>query len=473
MTVPSVDQRSHVRRRLPMRWVRFVALGCALAGFGVAVVCVVRPEERFRPAETVAEVQFRVVPKFAPTAESLRRHLLSTDSLSLVWKELRRNSAETADSERESDIVEWRRRLRVEIDTEQIGDRRSVRIVWPGTDDAELGAKIVDALARHYADEISAERWYGSVDRLRTKVNDLDSAVKDVLGSARQQVLRQDSISTLAEPIEPRHGLGRIETLASGRYEALLARRARLAATMQPEHPELQSLDTELAAISTTRGPEPTIVLAAAAESPDESDASAPQLIAPNAPAPVTTRKKNGNGGSSPGAKPSPSKDEAVRRLEASRRELQTQMDAMLLPREAEFPVIVVNQVGMHVGHLRPIWYAGVGMLSLVVAAACSFSRIERPNAGPTPILESPIAVSKIDAPPVQEASVSPTLAVVAGPQLAALPEEESAPAAPSDPLFHEAGSVEARLAAPVLAVVRRRRPAVASHSQDLLRRAA
>lgn len=381
------------------RWTRFVVVALVLAAIGGVLVDAAKPDRRFRAPEVTASVQVRVLRNSAPTAESLERRILNNEELQDLWDDFFAAEAGKSDVRRDAELVEWRRRIRIEVDSGPIGDLRSIRIMWSGRDDLEMGAAIVESLARRFSDEVSADRWYGSVDRLRTHVRDVESAAKD-LASSR---LRQASSNGFQSNVAP-------------------------ASSFEPV--------------------------------PDER-MNAPLLIAPNSdgPAPAAVEKpkpKKIAFPSSPAATAARSAQDPARRLATATASLRREMDEMLLPQEAEFPVVTLDRVGFSVAHLRPFWYAGVGLLSFLFAAVVSVSRVATAPAAPA---QAPAAEVKADA---DEVTIAPAPLESDTPSASCAesstdfePTEDSS--APSDPYFHSACEVEARLAAPILAVVSRR----------------
>ena len=402
--------------------------------------------------ETVAEVQIRVVPKLAPTPEVLERRIFSNDALVDVWNEVGSDDEVAVGTSknnvaRETELTRWRSRLRIELGGEQSDDRRTVRVIWSGLDDLPLGTSVVELLAERYADDLSADRWYGSIDRLRTKIKGVEIATKQLLNSGRSPDRIGPGVTESAPHRFP----------DGNRYRELLARRAALASTMQPDHPELQAAEAALEAAERAFST-PAVVVLTSAASEAEAGPDAPRLIAPNtanslpqgeSPKPIVVTAGQIN--------------VAGKRLEAALVDLQTQMDDILLPREAEFPVVTLDRVGMHVGHLRSFWYFGVGIFGLVFATAVSMTRStsERPSPHLVAVEEVPVADVVGDT-----SSRRPTSEVgvrVDPPSEEASPEELvaaelEAAESPSDPFFRSEVEVEQRLAAPVLAVVTRRR---------------
>jgi len=371
-----------------IRWTRLVVVALLLAAIGVVIVDFAKPERRFRTAETTASVQIRVVRNASPTVESLERRILSNNELQDLWDDFFAKETGSDQARREAELVEWRRRMRVEVDSGPIGDLRSIRIVWQGPEDLDMGAAIVESLARRYADEVSADRWYGSVDRLRIQVRELEAAAKEV-GAARQaQASSTDSTSDIAHT-----------------------------ASFEPV--------------------------------PDER-LNAPLLIAPNSdgavPAAIEKPKpKNVVFPPSPAATAARGSNDPARRLTSATASLRREMDDLLLPREAEFPVVTLDRVGLNVAHLRPLWNVGVGLVSLLAALAISVSRVEIVVAAAS----SPLPHVEVAPAPIEPTSNFHPIHIA--------PESDEPTTVAIDPMFHTAAEVERRLAAPVLAVVSRR----------------
>jgi hypothetical protein len=454
--------QSSPSRRIVFRRLRFVAVAAACAVLGWILVEFVQPERRFEVVDTVAEIQIRVVPKLAPTPETLERRILSNEALVATWNEIRsdvagQTSSSSKSSARESELARWRSRLRIELDGEPSDDRRSVRVIWSGLDDLALGTSVVELLAERYADDLSADRWYGSIDRLRTKIKGVEIAASQLLKSARTPEQIGSGVSASGSQPYP-------DDL---RYRDLLARRAALAATMQTDHPELQAAEAAVEEAERSFASPPVVVLTSALDGP-EAAPIAPRLIAPNS---ATSLPPSGSRSSA--TPPVGNFAIAGDRLEKALAELQTQMDDVLLPREAEFPVVTLDRVGLHVGHLRPFWYIGVGLLSLIVSTAVSISRSssQQPNSQPAEVMETPVAETAVNISAQQSASdvavsIEPPTEDVAA-------DELEATESPSDPFFRNESEVEMRLAAPVLAVVTRRRKMHAAKSKNDRRRAA
>jgi hypothetical protein len=482
--------QSSPSRRFAFRRARFIAVALACAVFGGILIEIMQPERRFQTVETIAEVQIRVIPKLAPSVEALERRIFSHEALVATWNDLRAESAGGAgtaakNEAREAEISRWRERLRIELIGEPIDDRRSVRVIWSGLNDLPLGTSIVELLAERYADDVSADRWYGSIDRLRTKIKGVEIASKTLLKSSRAEKQAEPRVSTTSTRTRPNADLPHIEVLQSAagdastthfpsdsRYREFLARRAALAATMQPNHPELQAAEAAVEEAERAFASPPVVVLTSA-ESGSRDVASAPLLIAPNSANPLPSSASTKQAVASAG-----SFDDAGKRLETALQELQTQMDDVLLPREAEFPVVTLDRVGMHVGHLRPFWYAGLGLLSLVVATAVSISRtaVQVPSPQPAPIVAGPIDAGPIDEYPVAVSAEQPRAAAetpVEPTPKETLSDEAESPDVVADPYFRNEADVELRLAAPVLAVVTRRRSPAAQESEFESRRAA
>jgi len=340
---PPRDERSPIRP-IAFRKGRFIAVLLVLVVVGVALVDGFQPERRMRTVETVAEIQIRVVPKFAPTTEALERRILSGGFLQGAWDDINHESStgarRTPSAERDADFKLWRSRLHIELDGEAIDEYRFVRVIWSGLDDLSVGAAVVESLAQQYADEISADRWYDSVDRLRAKVK----AVESASGSA----------ST----------------------------------------------------------------------------------------------------------------------LKTATRDLQLQMDEMLLPREAEFPVVTLDRVGMHVGHLRPIWYAGVAVLSLSIAAIVSVRKTTFVESAPVPAAPEPTTAERSSA-AIESPNVAPIASTHQSPPQSDYGVEIEQAEIETATHFESAADVESRLAAPVLAVVSRSRRRARHDRQVGHRRAA
>lgn len=408
-------------RSFTIRWARLVVVALLLAVVGVVIVDFAKPERRFRAAETVASVQVRVVRNAAPTVESLERRILSNDELQDLWDDFFAADDAAPTDKREAELVEWRRKLRVDVDSGPIGDLRSIRITWTGLDDVEMGAAIVESLARRYADEVSADRWYGSVDRLRAEVRELEAAAKEFAAARLSQASSNFGESTVA-PV----------------------------ASFEPVPDDRMNAPLLIA-------PNSDGALPAAVEKPKPKKIAFP-------PSPATTAAR-GSG-------------DPARRLTAATVDLRRQMDDMLLPREAEFPVVTLDRVGLSVLHLRPLWYGGVGLLSLIVAAVVSVSRVsvKVSAAAPTPRHDVDAALeqkeARIAAPVDEPEQVPAAESIVIVPANKSFePAEE--PAVARDPYFHSAAEVEACLAAPVLAVVSRRAQPIATVAPRPNRRAA
>jgi hypothetical protein len=182
---------------------------------------------------------------------------------------------------------------------------------------------------------------------------------------------------------------------------------------------------------------------------PDER-LNAPLLIAPNSdgavPAAIEKPKpKNVVFPPSPAATAARGSNDPARRLTSATASLRREMDDLLLPREAEFPVVTLDRVGLNVAHLRPLWNVGVGLVSLLAALAISVSRVEIVVAAAS----SPLPHVEVAPAPIEPTSNFHPIHIA--------PESDEPTTVAIDPMFHTAAEVERRLAAPVLAVVSRR----------------
>jgi hypothetical protein len=315
-----------------MKISRFLLVAGVVAGVLAGTVYFLRPDRWFGEAAVAAVVEVRVVPRFAPTEESVRRDIVSDAYLGAAWNRFRvvkpdevadANDVLTADrySERQAQVEAWRGQLEVSIEPNFTDDHRRIRIAHRGESQLATSGELVQFLAARYAGELSAARWYDAAEGLRTAQNQLQSATTALIDAAQ------------------------------GR------RAANKSAVLQ----------------RTTMA---NIVRTAAVE----EKATAPKLIAPNVveiSGPTAIPTADATSKSVEGVTPTDATREAASAefaqaelaVAAADAALRKQLDAVLAPQAAEFPVVIGEAVGQHVGQSASTWYFSAALIGLMAAA--------------------------------------------------------------------------------------------------------
>lgn len=378
-----------------MKISRFLLVAGAVTGLLAGTVYFLRPERWFGDAAVAAVVEVRVVPRFAPTAESVRNEILSDGFLGAAWNRFRvirpgevadANDVLTADrySERQAQVEAWRGQLEVSIEPNFTDDHRRIQVVHRGESQLATAGELVQFLAARYAGELSAVRWYDAAEGLRTAQNQLQAATAALVDAAQ------------------------------GRRAA-----------------------NKSAALPFARN---TNVVRTAAI---EAEAAAPKLIAPNVveiSGPTAIPTADAISESAGGATPSDANREAASAefaqaelaVAAADAALRKQLDAVLAPQAAEFPVVIGEVVDQHIGQSASTWYFSAAIIGLLAAAI-----IEAIKSRGT------LAISR-HANVLEEATVAPATTPVA-----------STPSAPH--IIQTPDDAAIAVKAPLVAVVRRR----------------
>jgi len=292
---------------MPIR--RFAWYGVPLITLAVVGVALVEPERRLAQPNVAAVVEMRVVPRFAPTLDSVRSQVLGGAALESVWPRMRLaegaapSAAELID--RDAELATWRTHLDVETDNHFDDDRRRIVVRWIGAAATAEAATIVESLAMRYAGEISAEQADDQIEKVRRADANVASAARELL----------------------------------------------------------QLGDEERSAANSKREPWYTTVVVAG-EQDIEGAAPEPLLIDPHAG--VSTTESAARETVAVAAVDPVRRAEVVRQMERSLVQLRAAVDGLPLAKHAEFPVVATNVEGLHLAHRRSVWYAG----STAVAAA-------------------------------------------------------------------------------------------------------
>lgn len=342
----------------PLRLLFVCLLTSAL---GVAVVHETEPERNFDRPTIAADVEVRVVPRLVPTADAVRREALSSDNLAAVCRRLKKVASQSA-SPAESSISEtiglWRRHIAVEVHDVGDPDRRRIRFLAEGFSDAEQAAAVVEAVATHYSGNLSAERWYASVDRLRAAEEACDVA-------ARELLVAVERAKPIANTVERREGpnlLSTVDPADSVRREMsrLVELRSQLMESLQPAHPQILALDARLVNLQATASAMSPIRRLSA-----EAEADAPAIAEPADSDRATSEaaaKQSERTAASLAAVSA-----ATSRLITLRTAVHQELNSMLDPAAAEFPVVAASASGISLWSKRETWYAVAGLSGLVV----------------------------------------------------------------------------------------------------------
>jgi len=280
-----------------------------LAAVGVTLV---QPERRLAQPDVVAVVEMRVVPRFAPTLESVRSQVLGAAALESVWSRLRLpDDVEPTNEEltsRTAELTKWRKHLVVELDNNVSDDRRRVIVRWIGAAATAEAATIVDSLALHYAGDLARNQKDDQVERVRRAEISVESAARELI----------------------------------------------------------QLSDETRAAARSVSGPWFSTVVVAG-ERDIENDPPAPLLIAPQLNAAPASSEAVRESVDVAAVDPA-ARDGAVRHLEQTLTALRSAVDDLSSARHVDFPVVATGVEGLHLAHHRSIWYVGATAAATAVA---------------------------------------------------------------------------------------------------------
>ena len=336
-----------------MKVSRFLLTATACGALFAGILQFVQPSGWFAPPSATVVVEVRVVPRFAPTAASVRQTILSDTYLNSAWHRFHDvgtsvaepTDAETpqAAAERLARLTLWRERLEVEIEPHFVDDQRQIRIRCAAGDDLASAGELAQYLAVRYAGELAATRWYDAVDRLRVSQQQYRMSGDQLLTIVHQAVAANKSADLRA----PFADVKSIWTVASTVEEPIAPR---LIAPNQDGEPaaDAGSAATKSAAIK-----------------------QVPLL----AEAPVERAKIAGL--------------ETAKLVQIERQfltaggEMERRLADMLAPQSAEFPVVATEIKGFHLGHVAGFWYAVAVVVGLAVAAVVERMRAKATNGIP------------------------------------------------------------------------------------------
>ncbi len=343
-----------------MKVSQFLLTATTCGGLLAGLLHFAQPTDWFAPSSATAVVEVRVVPRFAPTAASVRQSILSETFLNSAWHRFHDvgtsitepTDAETpeAAAERQAQLKRWRERVDVEIEPHFVDDQRQIRIHCEAGDDVASAEDLVQFLAVRYAGELAATRWYDAVDRLRISQQQYKSSGDELLTIVHQAIAANKSAGT-----QPSTG-----------------------ATMEVR---------TVAAVS--------------------DDSGAPRLIAPNQDASPAFDARSSNAGRTPvkaaplvaqsPAEPTSIAGPATAKLVQAERQflsaggaMERQLTEMLAPQSAEFPVVATEIAGRHLGHVQGFWYAVAALAGLIVAAGAEWLRAKNASRGNATIGAAP-----------------------------------------------------------------------------------
>ena len=373
-----------------MKVSRFLLTATACGGLLAGILHFAQPTSWFTSPSATAVVEVRVVPRFAPTAASVRQTILSESFLNSAWNRFRNigtSVAEPTDAEapevaveRQAHLTQWRTQLDVEIEPHFVDDQRQIRISCAAGDDIVSAGELVQFLATRYAGELAAARWYDAVDRLRvsqqqykTSGDELLAIVHQAVAANKSAVLRMPSADSDA-----------IRTVASSDDEAGAPR------LIAPNNDAGPTFD---APIQIAAPP-------AAKKVPFVSDV-------------IVERKKDvGVDTARLGL--------AERQFLTAGGSMERELSAMLTPQSAEFPVVATAIEGRHFGHVQGFWYAVAALAGLTVAAIVEWLRAR--NAGIQVMNEAALVnpLSRY----VEPAAATATVELPAAPSFIRTPED-------------------------------------------------
>ena len=396
-----------VVRRNSSRLTRFllVALLASLAAW--AVVDTTAPELLYGSGEAAAEVSLRVVPRLTPTADSVRRRVLSTEQLRDVVARLKQASPSIILAEANEEIIfeRWRRLLAVEVRAGSDAQHIRVRFLAPTAGRVRESSALVETIAAQYAGQLAAERWYEAVDRLRAAEQISDAACDDLIAQiqglappARAALLN----STHFETVDEARSYATAAQSVDRELLRLIRVRAQLLENLQPAHPQVQAVDARLNALQLAGAG--THIRRMSGEG-ELSLPNFPSLVAPSEAAPL----KSAVAAPSVADEVSLPTAELIRRWQEARAGVQSCLDDLLAPASAEFPVVSTVVSGLQLWELRNFWRLAAVMLGLIVGLiAVTPWRKSSSAVAPSLPIESapsePIASAKPVAAPIRSA---------------------------------------------------------------------
>lgn len=416
------------------RWGRGCLAALLAAALGFAAVEFLSPEQHVGSGTVAAEVSVRVVPKLAPSADAIRRSMLTNDHLREVAARLRDGNGTDSAAKKADDAAtfeRWRRQLIVDILPTQSPERRRIRFsALAGGRPAEAAA-LAETIAVLYAESLTSERWYASIDRLRSAESAADATFDRLLDSLRNNTTARtaprDSGKSLAKsgaaaraipvrlPAAEAAPLAATQTELDRELHRLIRQRSELLETLQPAHPQIVALDARLNALQVAGAATHVRRLSNEVEVdltlPDfEEVPAAPSPSAPTHTVPQTVQVDVHAASGLP-----PATAEAVRQWQQSRVAVKESLDELLAPAAAEFPVVSTAVAGLQLWEHRAFWRIAAGSLGLILGIAFALPRRGRtafesaptPRVSPSPVVpprEEPIAAPPPH-PPVSKAA--------------------------------------------------------------------
>ena len=328
-----------------MKVSRFLLTATACGGLLAGIFHFAQPSGWFTPPSATAVVEVCVVPRFAPTAASVRQTILSDTFLNSAWNRFRNigtSVAEPTDAEapevavdRQAQLTHWRTQLDVEIEPHFVDDRRQIRISCAVGDNIVSAGELVQFLATRYAGELAAARWYDAVDRLRVSQQQYKTSGDELLAIVHQAV----AVNKSAVLRMPSADSTSIRTVAASADEADAPR------LIAPNNDAGPTIDV----------PMPIASPPAAQKVPFVSDV-------------VVERKKDVGIDSA-------RLSQAERQFLTAGGSMERELSAMLTPQSAEFPVVATAIEGRHFAHVQGFWYVVAALAGLTVAAVVEMLR--------------------------------------------------------------------------------------------------
>lgn len=442
-----------VVRRNSSRLARFllVALLASLAAW--AVVDTIAPELMYGSGEAAAEVSLRVVPRLTPTADSVRRRVLTTEQLRDVVARLKQSSPSIIPAEANDEIIfeRWRRLLAVEVRAGSDAQHIRVRFLAPTAGRVRESSALVETIAAQYAGELAAERWYAAVDRLRAAEQISDAACDDLIAQIRGLAPPARAAwinSTQLGAVEATRSYETAAQPADRELLRLIRVRAQLLENLQPAHPQVQAVDARLNALQLAGAG--THIRRMSGEE-ELSLPNFPSLVSPSEAAPLKTAP------TAPSVADAVSlpTDDLIRRWQEARAGVQSCLDDLLTPASAEFPVVSTVVSGLQLWGLRNFWRLAAVMLGFVVGLiAVTPWRKSSSAVAPVSPIESKPTEPMVPTEPVAAPINSP--AAITNPK----PESPPSPVAvePIDDRIHTLDQARAAAGGQLLGTLVRRR---------------
>ncbi|MBA4016957.1 MAG: hypothetical protein C0483_07210 [Pirellula sp.] len=390
-----------------MKVSRFLLTWAACGGLLAAAFHFAQPNAWFTPPTAAAVVEVRVVPRFAPTAATVRQAILSETYLNSAWHRFHNTGttvAEPTDAEtpeaasaRQAQLEHWRARLDATIEPHFVDNQRQIRITCAAGDDVASAGELVQFLATRYAGELSAARWYDAVDRLRVTQQQYKTSGDELLAIVRQAAATNKSAALTMPSVDS----NTVRQVAAAGNELGAPR------LIGPSNEAALEIDTAPKAIVPTPLRQIPLVAQSIVERAQAAGAETARLT------------------------------QVERRFLTAGGAMERELAELLAPQSAEFPVVATEIVGLHFGHTPGFWYVVAALSGLLIAALAEFLLSKKAGGYGLPLNANPLSsLSRHVPPPVGNSTVE-------------------LPAAPA--VIHSPEDAARAVRAPLIGVVRRR----------------